>query len=413
MPKDIQYEIRVENEVLRRHTDILTDLTRRAAERVSLGDFLEELVVQVSDSLEIDHVKVLRYRADRGDLFCEAGVGWTPGVVKTTAFPIDMASPPGRAFQTGQPVSIEALDDEPGIRPSRVLREHGIVSLLNVPILVDGAAWGVLESDSSFLRGFSPDTINFMLACAALTGLVIRRAGAEDAQAEALAVAARESQKRGLLLSEMQHRVKNNFQTIMAMISLQTRNFPSDQNRAVFQKLSDNILAMSLAHDQLAPTQTGESVELRTYLRALITGIEKTFDGLTIELEAEDMQVGIDQAVPLGLIVNEAVTNAVKHAFEPEQTGAIRVTLRPIRTGEAMLSITDNGKGIADDKQGSGSKLIDALGRQLRGRVDRDTSDEGTTVCVKFPRSAGSLSPRGQDRSSRGADQRASDRKPL
>lgn len=389
--KDLQYDLPVENEILRRHRDALTNLTLRAAEKISLDDFLQEVVLRVSQAIEIDHVKLMRYRPERGDLFVEAGVGWRPGVVKTASFASDMGSLPGQAFQTGQPVQVESIQDEPRVRPSRVLEEHGIVSVLNVPVLVDGAAWGVLEADSAVLRGFSPDTVNFMTGCAALTGLVVRRARAEEAQADAVADAAREAQKRGLLLEEMQHRVKNNFQTILAMIALQMKNFPTETGRDIARKLADNIRAMSLAHDQLSPRE-GEVVELRTYLEALVANIEKPYENITLEVEAETMDVGIDQAVPLGLVVNEAVTNAVKHAFDPGRGGSVRITLRPRGVGEAILSITDNGKGIrGDNGAGSGLKLIEALARQVRGRADRESSPEGTTVCLKFPRPAVAL----------------------
>ena len=392
MKKELPYDVRVENEVLRRHQDVLINLTRRASEKVGLEDFLQEAALRVAEAIEIDHVKLMRFRPDRGDLFMEAGVGWRPGVVKATAFASDMASPPGRAYQTGQPVSIECLADAPEFRPSRVLEEHGIVSVLNVPILVDGAAWGVLEADSSVLRGFSSDTVKFMTACAALTALVIRREEAEGAQLQAVAETAREAQKRELLLREMQHRVKNNFQTILAMISLQMKKFPTEQGREIARKLADNIQAMSLAHDQLSPTREGEVVQLRTYLEALVTSIEKPYENITIELEAEEMAVEIDQAVPLGLVMNEAVTNAVKHAFGPEQGGVVKITLRPEGAGEAMLAINDNGRGIRESVSGgSGLKLIEALARQVRGRVARDSSEEGTTVCLIFPRPTSTL----------------------
>lgn len=161
MRTDQQHNVSVENEVLRRHQEVLINLTRRASEQVGLDDFLAEIAMRVAEAVEIDHTKVMRHRPERGDLFTVAGVGWDPGIVGTTAFPTDMASPPGRAYQTGQPVSIESLGNEPGFRNHPVLIAHGIVSLLNVPILVDGAAWGVLEADSSVLRGFSDDTVNF------------------------------------------------------------------------------------------------------------------------------------------------------------------------------------------------------------------------------------------------------------
>ena len=387
-------QLRAEVERLRRHEDILIGLTRRASERVALDDFLQELAVEVAKAIEIAHVKIMRHRPERGDLFTEAGVGWRSGVVKTAAFPADMGSPPGRAFQTGLPVVIESIADEPDFRSHPILDDHGIVSLLNAPILVDGAAWGVLEADGEAPRGFGHDTVNFAVACAALAGLVVRRARAEEAQAEAVAQVAREASKRGLLLSEMQHRVKNNFQTILAMIAFQMKNLPTEEGRQVVRKLADNVMAMSLAHDQLSPTREGEEVDLRTYLEALVTSIQKPYETVTLEVEAEDMAVTIDQAVPLGLVVNEAVTNAVKHAFEPEQGGAIRIVLRPHDTAEARLSIADNGRGMqAREGRGSGLQLMEALARQVRGRFGRDSSQGGTTVCLTFPRPAPTLRP--------------------
>jgi len=331
--KEVDTDSTAENERLRRHQAVLIDLTRYAAEKVALDAFLQEVAVKVAEAIEIDHVKVMRFRADRADLFCEAGVGWKPGVVKVVGFPTDLGSPTGRAFHTAQPVVSESPEDDPDVRMHPVLEAHGIVSLVNVPILVDGAAWGVLEGDSSRPRGFSADTVNFLVACAALAGLVIRRVQAEEAQSAAIAETARQAQKRGLLLSEMQHRVKNNFQTILAMIALQMKNFPTETGREIARKLADNIRAMALAHDQLSPTREDEMVGLRTYLEALVASIQKPFDTITLEVDAEDMAVGIDHAVPLGLVVNEAVTNAVKHAFDPASGGVVRITPRPPRTG--------------------------------------------------------------------------------
>lgn len=101
------------------------------------------------------------------------------------------------------------------------------------------------------------------------------------------------------------------------------------------------------------------------------------------------MEVGIDQAVPLGLIVNEAVTNAVKYAFDKDAPGKIKVELLNHGHGEALLSVCDNGLGFDPEKasSGSGTKLMDALARQVRGRIERESAPKGgTTVRVIFPR---------------------------
>src|SRR6185312_14196762 len=119
---------------------------------------------------------------------------------------------PGRSFQTAQPVVIKNFQAEDDFIHSGLLQEHGIISLVNVPVLIEGAAWGVLEVDSTRQRDFSHDTIEFLTATAALIGVFIQRDRQEPSEAARLATEALEAQNRDVRLREMQHRVKNNFQ---------------------------------------------------------------------------------------------------------------------------------------------------------------------------------------------------------
>jgi GAF domain-containing protein len=114
------------------------------------------------------------------------------------------------------------------LKLSPVLKEHGIVALVNVPVLIDGAAWGVLEVDSTEPRDFSTDTVNFLLAASTVIGIAIQRAQMGRSETDALAAAAAAAQARDLLLTEMQHRVKNNFQIILSMIEMQERRLPDE-----------------------------------------------------------------------------------------------------------------------------------------------------------------------------------------
>jgi two-component sensor histidine kinase len=267
-----------------------------------------------------------------------------------------------------------------------VLREHGIISLANVPILIDGAAWGVLEVDSSSRRDFSEDTIAFMTAAAAVIGPAVQRRTADRSEMEAAATAAAQVQAREVLLRELQHRVKNNFQLILASISIQKRRFEQPEVHRVLDHVANRINAISLAHDQLSPREDLHAVEVAGYLRALCASIEQQVEGIAIELEADEIDLAIDRAVPLGLILNEAVTNAVKHAFGDEG-GRIAIRLTGgIGYGEARLTVTDNGHGIRNPRPGgSGLRLIHALARQIGGAIDQTSSGQGTTMSVTFP----------------------------
>lgn len=251
-----------EPEKLRRHVRILLELGRLAGQPSELDHFLDQAVVQVARAVEIDHVKILRYRRRTADLFMAAGMGWKDGLVRSATFSSDMRSAPGRAFQTAEPICIDDTADSPGFVISEVLKQHGIVSLANVPVMIDGAAWGVLEVDSSIRREFSEDTVEFMMAAGAIIGAVIRRHQAELSEAAALADAAAEAQQRETLLRELQHRVKNNFQTILASISVQTRRLEDPKVQRALEHVANRINAISLAHDQLAPRQNVDVVDM-------------------------------------------------------------------------------------------------------------------------------------------------------
>ena len=176
-----------------------------------------------------------------------------------------LRSPPGRTYQTGEPTIIAELGaaEEAGdYVVSDVLKEHDISALANAPVLIDGAAWGVLEVDSSTRRDFSQDTINFMTAAGAIIASKVQRRTVHRSEAETVAAAVAQAQAREVLLREMQHRVKNNFQLILASISIQKRRFQQPEVQRVLDHVANRINAISLAHDQLSPRQDLHAVDV-------------------------------------------------------------------------------------------------------------------------------------------------------
>src|SRR6478735_4192253 len=363
---------------VRRHIRVFIDLSRIAGESNEQNRFLDQAVVQVARAVEIDHVKVLKYRRREADLLVTAGYGWKEGVVRSATLSADLRSPPGRCFQTAQPVVIKNFQAEDDFIHSGLLQEHGIISLVNVPVLIEGAAWGVLEVDSTRERDFSQDTIEFLTASAALIGAFLQGHRQEPSEAARLVTEALEAQKRDVLLREMQHRVKNNFQIILASIAIQKRRYSAGDAHRALDHIASRINAISLAHDQLTPREEGQVVNLSDYLRAHC---------LSIKQQAEEIELSIDRAVPLGLILNEIATNSIKHAFGPDGGGRISVKLvAGVGYGEARLSVADNGRGVKEDNpKGTGLKLVAALARQIGGTIDQDSSKEGTTTRLTFP----------------------------
>jgi two-component sensor histidine kinase len=370
---------------LRRHIRILADIGRLASENAELNRFLDQAVVQIARAVEIHHVKVLRYRPETSDLLLVAGVGWKEGVVRTATLSADLRSPPGRAFQTAEPVSIKDFREQDEYVLSDFLKEHGIVSVANVPVLIGGAAWGVLEVDSTAPRDFSEDTSDFLSSAASLIGSVLRHHAQPDKEAR-LITAAAEAQKQEILLRELQHRVKNNFQLVLSSISIQKRRYQGLEVRRALDHVASRINAISLAHDQLASRHEGKTVKLSDYIRALCGAIRQQIDAVEIEVESDELELSIDRALPVGLILNEAAMNSIKHAFGSD-AGKIRVRLvGGIGFGEARLTVSDNGRGIRHPSEhGSGLKLIASLARQIGGTMEQESSNSGTTTTLTFP----------------------------
>jgi two-component sensor histidine kinase len=365
----------------------LAAFSRVASEALPPERLMHHACAQVSRVTHIRRTKVLRYRPDSGDLLVVAGVGWKPGVIGAATLPIDSASPPGRSIQTAAPVIIEDLPNDREFRLSPLLREHGIVSLLNVPVMIDGQNWGVFEVDAEEPRVFDEGDVGFLTTYANMIGMALARFETEQ---QALRAAQERTQADALwatLVRELQHRVKNNLQTIISFLSLQRRQADTPASRSGFASVMDRVHAIALAHDQLSLEEGMSYVEFSDYLRSLCANIDPHKRNVTVEVEANAASLPLDRAVPAGLIVNELVTNAFKYAFDEGQEGLIRVVFKmDSETGEACIAVEDNGKGMGAPREaGLGMTLIDAFAQQLAGRVERDPVEKGTRTRVCFP----------------------------
>ena len=373
---------------VREHQTILVEFARVAAEATELQRLLMIACEHAARATGVQHSKVLRFRSDKGDLLIIAGKGWKPGVVGHARLGADMMSPPGQAYQTRTCVRVADVTDEPEFRISKVLREHDIRSLLNAPIGVDGVVWGVVEVDSSEPNAFNQDDERFLVAFALILALAIRHRQAQserDRNAEELGKRLFQAET---MMHEQNHRVRNYFQMILGLLANRSRKSASEQSRSELHDVMERVTAVSLAHDLLT-IKSGESiVNVSQYIEALCSGLERTMSGkLTIERDAEALDLRPDRAVPLGLILNELVTNCYKYARRDDAATSVKVMFRSeMGTSEALLSVKDNGPGIEGNKaEGTGLNLIRSLAGQLSGRVSVTSSEIGTTVMLRFP----------------------------
>lgn len=189
--------------------------------------------------------------------------------------------------------------------------------------------------------------------------------------------------QRDLLLREVYHRVKNNMQVVDGLLLLQSRRIKDPEAVAAIDGLRKRVFALGLIHHQLMGSTDLKTFDVRAFLSELATHLRAGApDNVTLHIVSAPIQVDLDFAVPLGLLVTELTTNALKHAF-PAGAGQINVTLDQPGDEEVVLRVADSGVGFsqvppADPKPSLGLTIVEGLVRQLGGRIQ---STEAQGVC--------------------------------
>lgn len=209
----------------------------------------------------------------------------------------------------------------------------------------------------------------------------------EDALRQALV-------EKDALMREFQHRVKNSLAIVTSMIAMQEMSLNNEQDRAILTNIRSRIEAISAVYEQLYSSGGIDQINLRHYMLSLVEGLSRSYisapGAVGIETQLDDIQFDIKRAMPLGLILNELVVNALKYAFPAGTTptggqGVIRVELSS--TNDYInLCVTDNGVGFpAGEKPctGTGFELIRMLTRQLNGTLSIENT-HGVTVRIRF-----------------------------
>lgn len=183
--------------------------------------------------------------------------------------------------------------------------------------------------------------------------------------------------QRDLLLREVYHRVKNNLQMVDGLLVMQARQLTDPASRQAMQGLRDRVYALGLVHHQLMGSEDLKTFDIAPFLQDLSANLVHggAVREVTLSVEAIPLDVGLDFAIPLGLLVTELVTNSLKHAF-PDGRGDINVSLGRAEDGALALVVADNGKGYdgagsasENPKAALGVSLIEGLVAQLKGTI--------------------------------------------
>jgi PAS domain S-box-containing protein len=200
---------------------------------------------------------------------------------------------------------------------------------------------------------------------------------------------AEEAHKKDLLLKEIHHRVKNNMQIISSLLNLQCQYISDKKYQEMFRESQNRIRSMSLIHEKLYQSQDLEIVNFHEYISSLVNGLIRSYSNpnISVTIDVDDIFLDVDIAVPCGLIINELVSNALKHAF-PDRKGEITVEFHD-RDGTYTLMVADDGVGMPHTidyrtTETLGLRLVVMLGEdQLDGEV-RLAKKRGTEFCITF-----------------------------
>jgi PAS domain S-box-containing protein len=194
-------------------------------------------------------------------------------------------------------------------------------------------------------------------------------------------------EKQTILLQELVHRTKNHLSMVISMLRLKASRQTSPAARQDFEQAIERIHTIAFLHEHLYRKEVLDRIDIHSYLEDICANLELsllTDSNVSLIRELQPAELHIDQAVPLGLIVNEVVTNAAKYAFQPGKPGTIVVRFRK-REDRGIMTISDDGRGLVRNTkvQGIGTKLIRSLAGQIGARL-RVGSRKGVTYSLTF-----------------------------
>ncbi|MBI3445984.1 MAG: histidine kinase [Magnetospirillum sp.] len=300
----------------------------------------------------------------------------------------DISKPPFTEFNkavTGSYRAVSVIDGVERLISYRNLPQQGLVVTAGLPVDSVFRDWTMRTQRNVTL--FAANML-LLLGLAALANESLRQerrllqSGERKTRELTNALA-----EKDVLFQEVHHRVKNNLQVISSLLTMQSLHVTDDKVRETLKDALDRIHSMGLVHQTLYERNLAASVDLGTYFGKLAEALANSYSsgkgGVTVEVEVEGT-LDLERAVPLGMLANEVLSNALKHAFSDGRRGTIWVTLMR-EAGEWHFSVRDNGVGMPDKPgRGIGVGLIRALARQLGGR-SHIIVDEGTVVSVTFP----------------------------
>ena len=227
-----------------------------------------------------------------------------------------------------------------------------------------------------------------------LLELTVEELRRKNEEVETMATAtARDLEEKRVMLNEIHHRVKNNLQVVQSLLKMSVRSLPEGDARTVTMATAQRVFAMAMVHERLYQTKDLAGISAANYLRDLFAGVADSNAALhgqvKVELECDEILLNLDHAIPFGLLVNEMLSNCLKHAFPEGRRGTVLVSIHRM-PGAVHVVFKDDGVGLREGFDAAkctsmGLKLASSLARQLGGTLEF-TSQQGCRVEANLTR---------------------------
>ncbi len=260
---------------------------------------------------------------------------------------------------------------------------EGYESVALIPLRYSGTVLGLLQLNSRQKGRFTPELISFLENACEQVAIALAQRQAQAALRASLL-------EKEVLLKEIHHRVKNNLQIISSLLNIQSHHVKDPQALEAFRESMNRVKSMAILHEKLYRSENLARIDFLEYVKSLVAGLARTVRFNTkvgFEYAIEPISLSIDVAVPCGLIVNELISNSLKHAFPGGRTGCIHIGLHK-ENDKFLLSLSDDGVGFPKHldfmhTDTMGIRLVVMLVEQLRGTIEL-SRDGGTSFTIRF-----------------------------
>lgn len=383
---DINAELK-QLKIKEKYLEVINSFAATLIEAQSIDEIVWTVAKHTIAKLNYYDFVIYLYDADKDKLVQKAAYGPKNPKSKQIKSPIEISPGVGivgKVFASGigEIVADTSLDER------YLVDDEARLSEITVPLSYKGKMVGVLDSEHPERNFFNEQDFKMLTTIAAMVSTKIEQARANDElmkykenlellidqKTEELnktnEILTKQNKEKELLLNEIHHRVKNNMQIMISLINLQAANSDIEHEQMVLREFRDRIRSMSLIHERLYMERDISTIAISEYISELSNSLLSSFhDSQEVEIirNVQEMHLDLDTAIPLGLIINELITNSLKHAFKNIAAAQIIISFQ-IENGIGLFEYRDNGPGFElDSNKGStfGLDLIDILVNQI------------------------------------------------